>query len=79
MSKVERLLRLILETDVDTDSDNKKSPEVQSSAWSQKDRSDDSSAKKGSTECRTQKIGVFGCICCKAVNWITVVTTGKVQ
>jgi hypothetical protein len=35
---------------------SKKSSGVQSSAWSQEDRSEDSSARKGSTEYRTQKI-----------------------
>jgi hypothetical protein len=36
--------------------ESKESSGVQSSAWSQEDRSEDSSARKGSTECRTQKI-----------------------
>jgi hypothetical protein len=39
--------------------ESKESSGVQSSAWSQEDRSDDSSARKESTEYRTQKI-VFG-------------------
>jgi hypothetical protein len=36
--------------------DSKESSGVQSSAWSQEDRREDSSARKGSTEFRTQKI-----------------------
>jgi hypothetical protein len=35
--------------------ESEESPGVQSSAWSQEDRSEDSSARKGSTEYRTQK------------------------
>jgi hypothetical protein len=38
-----------------TQRESKKSSGVQSSAWSQEDRGEDSSARKGSTEYQTQK------------------------